>query len=845
MRRATSAAQGLRRHFLWRPSLAWLGEGAEAIARPPDVARTGNEGTRRGTVHRLVSARKHSSPTAVERVEAEAYSCRRTEACVRKMTAAVRRVLLPLSAVCLLSVVDGFRLLPMPLPRGVSQVQNSGGCGRFDGSRCAAARRSSGARTARMAQASDYVPVPKPLLDKVNFPMDLKGLSIAELKQLSYELRWETIEQVSRTGGHLSSSLGVTELTVALHYVFNTPDDKIIWDVAHQCYPHKMLTGRRSRFPTLRQWNGLSGFTKRKESEYDCFGAGHSSTSISAALGMSVGKQLTGKTVNNCIAVIGDGAITGGMAYEAMNCAGYLKQRMIVVLNDNGQVSLPTGTPSAAGVAPVGALSASSTKVLTSREFLDAREAAKGLSKLLPNDLQKIVRKADEVARSALSENEHAQLWEELGFYYLGPIDGHDLDNLVPILENLRDSDSQKPVLLHIKTEKGKGYAPALKAPDRMHGVAQFDISTGQQKKGAGGGPPSYTNVFSTTLCELARQDPTVVGITAAMPGGTGLDYFGKFFPKRTFDVGIAEQHAVTFAAGMAVEGLKPFCAIYSTFLQRGYDQVVHDCVIQSLPVRFMIDRAGLVGNDGPTHHGCYDLAYLGTLPNIVVMAPADEIELMRMIKTAWVIDDKPSCVRYPRGNGYGAEGLNKLFGYSFEEAPGPGDVSAIKVGEGRVVRRADPEKKLKVALLTIGTRLEQAVKAAGMLTEETADVGVTVADARFMKPLDKEMILQLADTHDVLVTAEEGSVGGFGEHVLSLLTNEGALDDGKCRVRTMVIPDEFIEAGGQKQQYDIAGLTAKHIAATALKALDRPGLALDVMAKGETVLAGEAPTVA
>jgi 1-deoxy-D-xylulose-5-phosphate synthase len=532
------------------------------------------------------------------------------------------------------------------------------------------------------------------------------------------------------------------------------------------------------------------------------------------------------------------------MAYEAMNCAGYLKQRMIVILNDNGQVSLPTGTPSAAGSQPVGALSASSTRALSSRPFLDARAAAKSISKLLPDELQKITRKVDEIARSAVSQNEHSQLWEELGFYYLGPIDGHDLDNLVPILENLRDSDSKKPVLLHIKTEKGRGYVPALKASDRMHGVAQFDISTGVQKKGASG-PPTYTSVFSTTLCELARQDPTVVGITAAMPGGTGLDVFGKFFPKRTFDVGIAEQHAVTFAAGMAVEGLKPFCAIYSTFLQRGYDQVVHDCVIQSLPVRFMIDRAGLVGNDGPTHHGCFDLAYLGCLPNIVVMAPADEIEMMRMMKTAWAIDDKPSAVRYPRGNGYGAEGLNALFGYSLTEVPGAGEVSAIPVGKGRIIRKARADATTKVALLTIGTRLEQAVRAAQMIQEEWPDVGVTVADARFMKPLDTQMIRDLVSTHSVLVTAEEGSVGGFGEHVMSFLLNEGMLDDGKCRMRTMVIPDNFIEAGGQKQQYDVAGLTAKHIASTALKALDKPGLALNVLAKGPAVMAGEAPTVA
>mmetsp|Transcript_58355 Transcript_58355/g.119350 ORF Transcript_58355/g.119350 Transcript_58355/m.119350 type:complete len:762 (-) Transcript_58355:72-2357(-) len=698
-----------------------------------------------------------------------------------------------------------------------------------------------GCAAARMADG--YVPKPKPILDKVNFPTDLKSLTSAELKQLAYELRWEVIESVSKTGGHLSSSLGVTELTIALHYVFDAPDDKIIWDVAHQCYPHKMLTGRRFRFPTLRQWNGISGFTKRKESEYDCFGAGHSSTSISAALGMSVGKQLTGKRTNNCIAVIGDGAITGGMAYEAMNCAGYLEQRMIVILNENGQVSLPTGTPSAAGVVPAGALSGSTGQLLSSRPFQDARSVAKTVTRFLPEDLQKITRKIDEFGRGFVSGEEGAVLFEELGFYYVGPIDGHDMDNLVPILQNLRDSPSKKPVLLHVKTEKGYGYPPALKASDKMHGVAKFDVLTGSQKKPKGG-PPSYTAVFANTLCELARQDPTVVGITAAMPGGTGLDTFGKFFPKRTFDVGIAEQHAVTFAAGMAVEGLKPFCAVYSTFLQRGYDQVVHDAVIQKLPVRFMIDRAGLVGNDGPTHHGCFDLAYLGALPDIVVMAPADEIELMRMIKTSYAIEDMPSCVRYPRGNGYGAEGLNKLFGYNLETVPTPAEVSALPVGIGRIVRRADPARPVKVAILSLGTRLVEAVRAARMLTSADDTVGVTVADARFMKPLDTGLIRELAENHEVLITVEEGSKGGFGDHVIHWLALEGLLDSGKCKVRPMVLPDQFIEAGGQQQQYEFAGLQAKHIAAMGLRALKRDGEALDLLASAPSAGAGK-PSVA
>jgi len=688
-----------------------------------------------------------------------------------------------------------------------------------------------------------YVEKAKPVLDMVNYPADMKRLSMEQLKQLAYELRWEVIESVSKTGGHLSSSLGVTELTVALHYVFNAPEDKIVWDVAHQAYPHKMLTGRRDRFDTLRQWGGLSGFTKRKESEYDCFGAGHSSTSISAALGMSVGKSLLGKSVNNCVAVIGDGAITGGMAYEAMNCAGYLKQRLIVILNENGQVSLPTGTPSAAGIIPAGALSGSTSQLLSSRQFMDARSVAKSIANLLPSDLQKIASKVDEFGRGFLSGDEGAVLFEELGLYYVGPIDGHDMENLVPILQNLRDSDNQKPVLLHVKTEKGYGYPPALKAPDRMHGVGQFDIPTGVQKK-AKGGPPTYTKIFADTLSELASKDPAVVAITAAMPGGTGLDVFGKRFPKRTFDVGIAEQHAVTFAAGMAVEGLKPFCAIYSTFLQRGYDQVVHDCVIQSLPVRFMIDRAGLVGNDGPTHHGCHDLAYLGTLPNIVIMAPADEIEMMRMIKTSYEIEDKPSAVRYARGSGYGAEGLNKLFGYTLDKMPTPAEVSSLPIGVGRIIRKAAPDAKHKVAILSIGNRLAEACRAARMLQREAPEIGVTVADARFMKPLDEDLISSLAEEHEVLITIEEGSIGGFGDHVNHYLTNSGKMDSGKCRLRMMVVPDMFIEAGGQGQQYEFAGLQAKHIAAQVLKALGRNREALGLLSSHDLVGAGK-PTVA
>lgn len=520
-------------------------------------------------------------------------------------------------------------------------------------------------------------PASKPILDSVQYPRDMKRLDMKELQQLAHELRWEIIEAVSRTGGHFSSSLGVTELTVALHYVFDMPEDDIIWDVAHQCYAHKMLTGRRDRFPTLRILGGLSGFCKRKESEYDSFGAGHSSTSISAAQGMSVAKSILNKRRNNCIAVIGDGAITGGMAYEAMNNAGYLSSRMIVVLNDNGQVSLPTGTQSAGGVRPASQLSAYTSNLIVSKPFQDFRDFAKGLNRLFPDNVQDVNKRIDEYARGLVTGG---TIFEELGFFYVGPIDGHDLENMVPILEKLRDSDSNKPVLLHVKTTKGYGYPPAMAASDRMHGVGKFDVATGVQVKGKAAAP-SFTSIFANALIDAATEDRAVVGITAAMPGGTGMDIFGRRFPKRTFDVGIAEQHAVTFAAGMACEGLKPFCCIYSTFMQRGYDQVVHDVAIQNLPVRMILDRAGVVGNDGPTHHGCYDLAYLGCIPNLTIMSPSDEIELRNMVATCAAFDDGPTVLRYPRGVGYGAEKLQNLFGYRLEDGEIPAKGERVLLG--------------------------------------------------------------------------------------------------------------------------------------------------------------------
>ena len=494
--------------------------------------------------------------------------------------------------------------------------------------------------------------------------------------QLANELKWEVLESVSKTGGHLSSSLGVIELTVALHYVFDMPEDDIVWDVSHQCYPHKILTGRRDKFPTLRQLGGISGFCKRKESEYDSFGAGHSTTSISAAQGMSIAKSLLNKRKNNNIAVIGDGAITGGMAYEAMNSAGYLRSRMIVVLNDNGQVSLPTGTPSAGGTVPASQLSAYTSNLLVSKPFQDFRDFAKGFNKLFPEGIQDVNKRIDEYTRGLVSGG---TLFEELGFYYVGPIDGHDLDNLIPILEKLRDSDSNKPVMLHLKTTKGHGYPPAEAASDRMHGVGKFNLGTGAQVKSKPTAP-SLTSVFANSLIDCAAEDRSIVGITAAMPGGTGMDIFGRRFPKRTFDVGIAEQHAVTMAAGMACEGLRPFVCIYSTFMQRGYDQVVHDVAVQNLPVRMILDRAGVVGNDGPTHHGCYDLAYMGCIPNLTIMAPSDEIELKNMISTCAVFDDGPTVLRYPRGTGYGPEKLQKLFGYKLENDSIPAKGTSIRV---------------------------------------------------------------------------------------------------------------------------------------------------------------------
>ena len=674
-----------------------------------------------------------------------------------------------------------------------------------------------------MSGSSDWVrgdgpyqgPESTPLLDTVHSPADLKRFDIKQLKELSNELRWETLHAVSKVGGHLGSSLGVIELTIALHYLFDCPEDKIVWDVGHQAYPHKILTGRRSRMNTLRQTDGISGFTKRTESEYDCFGAGHSSTSISAALGMSAGKNLLGKKRNNCIAVIGDGAITGGMAYEAMNNAAYINSRVIVVLNDNGQVSLPTGTPSIGGVGPAGALSGYTSRLLTSSAFKNFRDIAKGINSFMPDDIKNINKKVDEYVRSMASGG--GTLFEELGFYYVGPVDAHDLDNLIPILENIRDNvPVTKPVLLHIKSTKGKGYPPAEAASDKYHGVSKFDVSTGVQKSSVAK-TPSLTTVFANSLISIAETDRNVCAITAAMPGGTGLDKFGRRFPKRTYDVGIAEQHAVTFAAGMAVEGLKPFVAIYSTFMQRAIDQVIHDVALQQLPVRMILDRAGLVGNDGATHHGSYDLAYFGCLPDMIIMAPSDEVELQNMVETAYTIDHMPSVVRYPRASGYGAEKLKDLLG---TELPANGELpargKALPIGKGRIIKNGEytHDKKINVALLSIGTRLVDSVLAARAIEAKYGDVSVTVADARFMKPLDEELVSSLASKNDIMITIEEGSKGGFGDAVLHYLTNSGQLDDGSTRMRTMVIPDIWIEAGPQKDQYDIAGLNESHIVA-------------------------------
>ncbi len=627
-----------------------------------------------------------------------------------------------------------------------------------------------------------------PLLDRVLVPSDMKNLSLEQLKQLADELRTETVDAVAKTGGHLGAGLGVVELTVALHAVFDTPDDKLIWDVGHQAYPHKILTGRRDRIRTLRQGGGLSGFTKRAESEYDPFGAAHSSTSISAALGMAVARDLKGGK-NNVIAVIGDGAMSAGMAYEAMNNAGARNERLIVILNDNDMSIAP----------PVGAMSAYLLRLGSGRTFLKLRDVGKQLTQHLPKSWDRAITRAVEHARGYMMGG---TLFEELGFYYVGPIDGHNLDHLLPILRNVRDAEIG-PILVHVVTQKGKGYAPAETSADKYHGVVKFDVATGAQAKSKGGAP-QYTKVFADSLIKEARKDDKILAITAAMPSGTGLDLFGQEFPNRCFDVGIAEQHAVTFAAGLATQGFKPFVAIYSTFLQRAYDQVVHDVAIQNLPVRFVLDRAGLVGADGPTHAGAFDLAYLGCLPNFVIMAPADEAELVNMMATQVAIHDRPSALRYPRGEGTGVAM--------------PAEGTPLEIGKGRIVREGH-----KVALLSLGTRLAECLKAA----DELAALGLstTVADARFAKPLDLALILKLAREHEVLVTIEEGSIGGFGSFVLQALAEHGALDTG-CKVRCMTLPDVFQDQDTPAAMYAQARLDAKGIVKKVFEALGKDATA-------------------
>lgn len=634
-----------------------------------------------------------------------------------------------------------------------------------------------------------------PLLDRVRVPADMRNLSNDQLKQLADELRAETISAVSVTGGHLGASLGVVELTVAVHAVFDTPSDRLIWDVGHQAYPHKILTGRRDRIRTLRTGGGLSGFTKRSESEYDPFGAAHSSTSISAGLGMAVARDLQGRD-NHVVAVIGDGSMSAGMAYEAMNNAGSLKSNLIVILNDNDMSIAP----------PVGAMSAYLSRTISSRPFLSVREFMAKMAKTFPAPLARAAERADEYARGLLTGG---TLFEEMGFYYVGPVDGHNLDHLLPVLRNLRDSGHQGPFLLHAVTQKGKGYAPAEASADKYHGVVKFNVVTGEQVK-APPGPPSYTKVFAQALVAEAEADERIVAINAAMPSGTGLDAFAKKFPRRCFDVGIAEQHAVTFAAGMATEGMKPFCAIYSTFLQRGYDQVVHDVALQGLPVRFGMDRAGLVGADGATHAGSFDIAYLGCLPGFTLMAAADEIELAHMVATMATIDDGPSGVRYPRGEGLGVEAL-------------PARGTVLPIGRGRVLREGT-----KVAILSYGARLPECLKAA----DELASYGLstTVADARFAKPLDTELVERLAREHEVLITIEEGSMLGFGGLVMHHLATHGLLDRGP-KLRPMTLPDAWIDHEAPRKQYDLAGLNAPQIVRTALAALGKEALAVPATA--------------
>ena len=625
-----------------------------------------------------------------------------------------------------------------------------------------------------------------PLLDTVQSPADTRAFTIPQLHQLADELRAETIDAVSQTGGHLGAGLGVVELTVALHHVFDTPRDIVIWDVGHQAYPHKILTGRRDRIRTLRQGGGLSGFTKRAESEYDPFGAAHAATSISAALGFAVARDQRGDD-NKVIAIIGDGSMSAGMAYEAMNNAAETTRQLIVVLNDNDMSIAP----------PVGGMSAYLARQVSGGAYQSLRKLGRHMAGALPRPLKEAARKAEEYARGMATGG---TFFEELGFYYVGPIDGHNLEHLVPVLRNVRGMDD-KPVLVHVVTQKGKGYAPAENAEDKHHAVAKFDVVTGLQSK-AQAKAPAYTKVFAQELIRQAEKDDRIIGVTAAMPNGTGLDLFAQRFPTRMFDVGIAEQHAVTFAAGLAADGMKPFCAIYSTFLQRGYDQVVHDVAIQRLPVRFAIDRAGLVGADGPTHAGSFDIGFLGQLPDFVIMGAADEAELARMVATAAIIDDRPSAFRYPRGEGTG------VFMPAVSEP--------LEIGKGRIVREGTT-----VAILSFGTRLEESLKAADLLAAR--GFSTTVADARFAKPLDEDLILRLAREHEALITIEEGAVGGFGAFVLHLLAQHGALDRG-LKVRTLTLPDIFQDQDKPDRLYAAAGLDSRAIVAKAIEALGAGG---------------------
>ena len=621
------------------------------------------------------------------------------------------------------------------------------------------------------------------LLDKINYPADLRKLRKEELKQLAKELREELIDVVSTTGGHLGAGLGVVELTIALHYVFDTPKDKLVWDVGHQAYPHKIITGRRDNIRTLRKGGGLSGFTKRSESEYDTFGAAHSSTSISSTLGIAVAKSLSNNS-NHAIAVIGDGAMSAGMAYEAMNNAGAMKSKLIVILNDNDMSIAP----------PVGAMSSYLARLLSGRTYFGFRETVKSITSVFSKRFKDKAGKAEEFIRDIVSGG---TLFNELGFYYVGPIDGHNLDSLITILNNVKNSKYDGPILIHAVTKKGKGYKPAEDSRDKYHGVSKFNVVTGEQSKSKTN-IPSYTKVFASTLVKHAENDTKIIGITGAMPSGTGMDIFGKKFPDRMFDVGIAEQHAVTFAAGLATEGYKPFAAIYSTFLQRAYDQVVHDVAIQNLPVRFAIDRAGLVGADGPTHAGAFDITYLSTLPNFVVMGASDEAELVRMINTAVSINDRPSAFRYPRGSGLGVElpGINEI----------------LEIGKGKIVKEGK-----KVAILSFGGRLQESLKAADKL--DAKGVFTTVADARFAKPIDQKLIMDLCLNHEVLVTIEEGSIGGFGSHVFQMLSERGFFDKG-LKIRSMILPDQFIDQDTPENMYKTAGLTAEAIEQKVLDAL-------------------------